>query len=128
MLFLIQYILGFDSKGQPLIVDLTEAKDVKNTDESCEAYFAWQFVSWLYSHCLVLNIAVTVIYFLFLQGKPQDYVGFSMHFVPFIITWVDFALNMITVEFNLVYINIFVVCVYLTVNLIYVKFFVESEL
>ena len=88
----------------------------------CKADFLWQFNNWLFTFVVMLNIAITTIYWLFLGKGDLKYFSYVLHILPMVFSGVDFIFNFIFVELNLIVWNILIVAIYLVLNYIYVKF------
>ena len=72
---------------------------VKKEDLSLQDQVLWQVSTMLFSLALSLEIAITVIYWLFL-ADPTSIYSYTSHILPIVFLGVDFILNMIVVELN----------------------------
>lgn len=113
-----QYVFDFCREGNAEIIAIKTREPITLLPTRGST-FLWQLTTWLFTVSFELEIAITVIYWLFL-GPPATYMSYISHMLPCIFLAIDFILNLVVVELPLAIWSTLLVIIYLCVNWIYV--------
>ncbi len=89
-------------------------------EETKGTVYLWFGVSWLFGFCFCANIAITAIYFIFLDDPNLGVIwGQIVHITPLLATTIDFVLNLVVIELNLIIWTTVIVLLYMLNNFIW---------
>lgn len=107
---MIQYVMHYFAGGET----------GKKRQEDSNSKLIWQVTSMVYSLAFGMNIAITVIYWLFIANfSSLSLFSYTAHILPIAFTFGDFMLNMNVVEINQWVVNTAIIMIYLLLNWFY---------